>query len=121
MSIFSCTSCNLISTRISVIAIYFGTTGEGKEITYCELSNGSRMTVRIINYVGIITKIIVLDKSGNFGDVVLGHDNIKNYEEKIDHFGCIAGRYANRICKEQFSLGRINISYLLITMSILCM
>ena len=78
------------------------------------------MKVKIINYVEIITKIIVLDKSGNFGDVVLGQDNIKNYGEKIDHFGCIAGRYANRICKEQFLLGGINISYLLITMSIFC-
>jgi len=37
-----------------------------------------------------------------FGNLVLGHDNINSYEEKGDYFGFIAGRYANRIAKENF-------------------
>jgi aldose 1-epimerase len=36
--------------------------------------------------------------------VTLGFDNLRDYETKSPYFGCITGRYANRIAKGQFTL-----------------
>ena len=89
--------CTKIRHKKGIVESSFGTTKEGKEVTYFRLVNKAGMAVGIINYGGIVTSIEVPDKNGEFGDVALGHDNILGYEEKNDYFGCIAGRYANRI------------------------
>ena len=44
------------------------------------------------------------DRDGNLGDIVLGFDNLKDYEEKSPYFGCIVGRYGNRIGDAEFTL-----------------
>jgi aldose 1-epimerase len=90
--------------EVSVSEKPYGKTKDGRHVTYYELTNESGMTVGIINYGRIITKIMVPDRNETLGDVVLGHDNILAYEEKSDFFGCIAGRYANRIGNGTFTL-----------------
>ncbi len=62
------------------------------------------MKVSIINFGGIITKIIVPDKNGISGDVVLGYDNIDGYLNKSPYFGAIIGRCGNRIGNSSFEL-----------------
>ena len=90
--------------KISLSEKPFGKTKKGEPVTYFELSNTNGMTVGIIDFGATVTKILVPDKNGNTGDVVLGHDNMKSYEEKNDYFGCIAGRYANRIGNGTFTI-----------------
>jgi len=68
------------------------------------LTNKHGMIVRITNYGGIVTSIVVPDKNGNFDDVVLGYDNLDGYLEETPYFGAIVGRYANRIAKGEFTL-----------------
>ncbi|TMU54636.1 aldose epimerase family protein [Flagellimonas algicola] len=80
----------------------FGHTKENKEVSLFKLSNGFEMKVEILNYGGIIKNIFVPDRYGKVEDVVLGHDDILGYEEKSDYFGCIAGRFANRINQGRF-------------------
>lgn len=92
------------SQTLSLSTKEFGTTQSGEQVQYFELTNKNGMQVGIINYGGIVTKVIVPDNKGQMGDVVLGHDNIRGYEEESDYFGCIAGRYANRIAKGTFLL-----------------
>ena len=99
--------CTKIRHKKGIVESSFGTTKEGKEVTYFRLVNKAGMAVGIINYGGIVTSIEVPDKNGEFGDVALGHDNILGYEEKNDYFGCIAGRYANRIANGQFSIDSV--------------
>ncbi len=80
-------------------------TADGKEITQYILKNAAGMEVKFINYGGTITNIMVPDSSGNFGDVVLGFDSMEGYLTKENpYFGCITGRYANRIAKGKFSI-----------------
>jgi aldose 1-epimerase len=38
------------------------------------------------------------------GDVVLGHDDLAGYLRKPSFFGCVVGRYGNRIAKGRFTL-----------------
>ena len=89
---------------LSVSQAHFGATSDGRRVTYFELKNSHDMVVGIIDYGATITKIMVPDRHGEMGDVVLGHDDIHGYEKENDFFGCTAGRYANRICKGTFSV-----------------
>lgn len=88
----------------SVTQQKYGNT-DGKEIIQYTLTNKAGMVVKIINYGGTITNVMVPDSVGNFGDVVLGFDSLEGYLKKENpFFGCITGRYANRIAKGRFSI-----------------
>ncbi|GAA4708028.1 aldose epimerase family protein [Phytohabitans rumicis] len=80
----------------------WGSTPEGQVHRYT-LSNG-RMRVRILTYGGILQSIEVPDRKGRKANVTLGFDNLPDYVAKSPYFGCITGRYANRIANGQFTL-----------------
>jgi len=65
----------------------------------------SGVQINITNYGGIITSVMTKDRDGNVDDIVLGLDNLQQYEEKNNwYFGCITGRFANRIGDGKFML-----------------
>ncbi len=73
------------------------------------LTNEKGLSVSITNYGAIITSIKVPDRNGITDDIVLGFDDPADYLkpeylENCPYFGCIAGRFANRIAKGKFSL-----------------
>jgi aldose 1-epimerase len=77
---------------------------DGKEVMLYTMYNDNGMSVKITNYGGIVTSLIVPDKDGKPADVVLGFDDLQSYLDGHPHFGCIVGRYANRIAKGKFSI-----------------
>jgi aldose 1-epimerase len=81
----------------------FGATAEGPVHRYT-LTNGKGMRVRILTYGGIIQTIEVPDRRGRTTNVALGFDNLTDYVERNPYFGCITGRYANRIALGRFTL-----------------
>jgi aldose 1-epimerase len=82
----------------------FGQTLEGWPVQQFILTNRNGASVRIIDYGAIVTNLFVPDKNGVMGDVVLGFDDVKQYEEVGPFIGCIAGRYANRIANGMFTI-----------------
>lgn len=69
------------------------------------LTNSKGMTVKILNYGGIVTDIMVPDKSGQTGNVVLGYDSLSGYTQTgSPYFGALIGRYGNRIANAKFNL-----------------
>ena len=83
----------------------FGMTSDGEAVEQYVLTNGKGASVSLITYGATVTNLIVPDKSGALNDVVLGFDNIRQYQEQSPYFGAIAGRVANRIAKGMFSVG----------------
>ena len=75
----------------------FGKLSDGRTVHLFYLKNSKGMEVDIIEYGGIVTKLIVPDRKGKFGDIVLGFDKLEDYVKKSPYFGAIVGRYANRI------------------------
>lgn len=76
--------------------------GKWKEYT---LFNDPGMTVSVLDFGGIITKIMVPDRNGNFENVVLGFKNYIDYEQNnSNYFGAIIGRVAGRIENASFKL-----------------
>jgi aldose 1-epimerase len=82
----------------------YGTTADGRAVEEYTLTNAHGVEVHIITYGGIITSIRVPDRDGNFANVVLGFDNLADYETRNPYFGCITGRCANRIAGGRFTL-----------------
>jgi aldose 1-epimerase len=82
----------------------FGKTGEGTPVELFTLKNDAGMTVKITNYGGIIVSIVVPDKNGKAGDVVLGFDQFEGYIKNPPYLGALIGRYGNRIGHAKFSL-----------------
>ncbi len=80
----------------------FGVTN-GQEVFLFTLQNTS-ITVKIINYGGIVTSILTPDSEGKIEDIVLGFDKLDPYVSGHPYFGAIVGRYGNRIAKGRFTL-----------------
>ncbi len=89
---------------MSISKTDFGITQDGQKAKLYTLTNANGMVVKITNYGGVITELWVPDKNGNPGDIVLGFDTLAEYEKDSPHFGCIVGRYANRIANGKFTL-----------------
>ena len=82
----------------------FGKTTEGVPVELYTLRNSKGMEATIMTYGGIVTSLKTRDKHGQFGDVVLGYDNLDGYLKSTPYFGALIGRYGNRIAHGKFSL-----------------
>lgn len=83
---------------------FYGLIGKDSVFQYT-LMNQKGMEVDILNYGGTITNLFVPDKQAVLGDVVLGFDSLSGYLQKGNpYFGCLVGRYANRIAHAKFTL-----------------
>ena len=92
----------------SVVKDSFGKTGDGQSVERFTLTNGNGMVARVMNYGATLTELLVRDRDGELGDVVLGFDNFAQYEKESPYFGCTTGRVANRIAKGKFSLDGVD-------------
>ncbi len=82
----------------------FGNLADGTAITRYTLRNSHGMTARIITYGATLTELLVPDRDGKPGDVVLGFDDLGGYLDRSPYFGATVGRVANRIAKGRFQL-----------------
>lgn len=75
------------------------------DIWQVTLGNKNGVKVKILNYGAIVSQIIVPDRLGILNDVVLGFDSVEKYMSSPNpYFGCLVGRYANRIANARFVL-----------------
>jgi aldose 1-epimerase len=85
----------------------FGTLPDGKEVYLFTITNGKGFKLKATNYGGIITSIIVPDKNGTAGDVVLGFDSLEQYVGRHPHMGPLIGRYSGYVANGKFSIDGI--------------
>ena len=86
----------------------FGTADgqEVKKVTLRTPPGPSAIEMEVISYGGIILSLKTVDRAGVRDDIVMGFDTLAEYLEpkKSPYFGCLIGRYCNRIAKGQFTL-----------------
>jgi aldose 1-epimerase len=82
----------------------FGRTKEGRPVDLFTLRNSKGLEARICNYGGIVVSFKAPDRHGKMGDVMLGYDNLEDYIKNNPFFGCLVGRYGNRIAQGKFKL-----------------
>ena len=68
-----------------------------KAVKLYTLKNAAGMEVCITNFGGRLVSLMVPDKDGKMTDVLLGFDNVSDYQNISNDFGASIGRYANRI------------------------
>lgn len=81
----------------------FGALPDGREAPLYTLRARSGMTLVTTPYGCRILSLLVPDKMGRLGDVVLGHRSLEEYFG-ADFQGAFVGRYANRIGGGEFTL-----------------
>src|SRR5690625_2932026 len=69
------------------------------------LTNHQGMRVSILNFGGIITDISVVNKQGVLENVVLGFEDVADYENNPHYIGALIGPVAGRIENSRFQLG----------------
>ncbi|HUT21385.1 MAG TPA: aldose epimerase family protein [Anaerolineae bacterium] len=82
----------------------YGQTPDGTPVSLYTLATDKGMQVQITNYGGIIVSLTVPGRDGTPADVVLGFDTLDEYVDHNPFFGCLVGRYGNRIAQGRFTL-----------------
>jgi aldose 1-epimerase len=87
-----------------ITAAPFGEMKDGTPVSLYTMNNGKGVTMKVMNYGGIIVSLLVPGKDGTPVDVVLGFDSLSAYEKQNPFFGALIGRYGNRIGNAKFTL-----------------
>jgi len=82
----------------------FGATADGISVDRYTLHNVHGMAVSLITYGATVTELWAPDRQGKLDDLVLGFDNLPQYETQSPYFGATVGRVAFRIVGGKFSL-----------------
>lgn len=83
---------------------FFGVCADGREASLYTIGNSAGMTARISDFGGVVVNLFVKGKDGSMRDVVLGYDNLADYEKNPCYFGALIGRCGNRIGGARFSI-----------------
>ena len=87
----------------------FGTMPDGTVVHRYTLTNARGMEVKLITYGGAIQSLRVPDRHGRKANVTLGFSDLAGYLSSGNpYFGCITGRYANRIALGKFTLDGVD-------------
>ena len=89
---------------MSVSERKFGELSTGEEISIYRLENKSGAYAEVSMFGAILVKLCVPDREGRLTDVVLGYDDVEQYEENGCFFGATIGRSGNRIAGAKFSI-----------------
>jgi aldose 1-epimerase len=103
---FNCTS--MRAEMPSVTESTFGHLEGGQEVKLFTLRNRHGLQAKVIEYGATITELLVPDRSGDMGNVVLGADSLDKYVAGFPA-AAVIGRYANRIRGASFMLDGMEI------------
>lgn len=76
---------------------------QGKPV-YTFVLRNEKASVTLTNLGAAIIAIHMPDREGRIENIAAGFEDLRDYEKNPDYFGCIVGRYANRIANGQFVL-----------------
>ena len=96
----SCSS----SSNGSITQSDYGKLPDGSKVSVFKLVNSNGVEASILDYGGIVTSLKVPDRVGNMADVVCGYNKLEDYLKWTPYYGCLVGRFGNRIANGKFSL-----------------
>ena len=85
----------------------FGTTKYGENARLFALKGAGGVVMEVSDYGGKIVRLFTPDRNGEKKDVVVGFDSPAGWDDGDPYWGCIIGRYGNRIAAGRFSLGGV--------------
>jgi aldose 1-epimerase len=92
----------LAGTKVS--KTNWGKDAKGTDVTLYTITSGSA-EVKVTTYGARIVSVIVPDRDGKPGNVIVGRDTLEGYmDDRTSVMGATIGRYANRIAGGEFKL-----------------
>ena len=82
----------------------FGKTKYGEKAKKFTLNGAGGVVMEVSDYGGKIIKLFTPDRMGKMKDIVVGFDSPAGWDNGDPYWGCIIGRYGNRIAKGAFKL-----------------
>lgn len=82
---------------MSITKRFYDNTIRGIPVDIFTLTNSKGVVAEVINFGATLVSLKVPDKTGKVEDIVLGYNNLSDYEKSQHCFGGIIGRCANRI------------------------
>ena len=82
----------------------FGTTKNGREVTAYTLKGAGGLSLEVLDWGGRVNRVILPDGK----DIALGFDAPEGWENGDSYYGCLIGRYANRIKDGKFSIDGVD-------------
>ncbi len=82
----------------------FGKTKYGEKARKFTLNGAGGVVMEVSDYGGKIVKLFTPDRKGKLEDVVVGFDSPAGWDNGDPYWGCIIGRYGNRIANGVFNL-----------------
>lgn len=82
----------------------FGNLSSGESTTLYTVTNKSGASLQLLDYGARIVSIMMPDRNGHNGDVVVGFGDIDSFEKKDRFIGPVIGRFGNRINHASFTL-----------------
>lgn len=104
VAVMSQTAMVASAENVTIDRAPFGQTWKGEKVEQFTLRNTDGVEVKLITYGATVTSLKLPDRNGKLEDVVLGYDNIEEFENDVIYSGCIVGRFANRISNGKFTL-----------------
>ncbi|MBR4353919.1 MAG: galactose mutarotase [Kiritimatiellae bacterium] len=85
----------------------FGVTKYGEKARKFTLNGAGGMVLEVSDYGGKVVKLFTADREGKLKDVVVGFDSPAGWDNGDPYWGCIIGRYGNRIAAGKFTLNGV--------------
>ncbi len=82
----------------------FGTLSNGEEAKIYHIVNSRGASMDVTDFGCRIVRICMPDRNGDLDDVVVGPGKLEDFEKGDRFFGCVIGRYGNRIDNAAFSI-----------------
>ena len=82
----------------------FGTTKYGEKAKKFTLKGAGGVVLEVSDYGGKVVRLFTPDREGRMKDVVVGFDSPAGWDNGDAYWGCIIGRYGNRIGAGKFTL-----------------
>lgn len=82
----------------------FGVTKYGEKAKKFTLNGAGGVVMEVSDYGGKVIRLLTPDHAGKLKDVVVGFDSPAGWDNGDAYWGCIIGRYGNRIAKGVFKL-----------------
>ena len=82
----------------------FGHTKDGREVTAYTLKSTGGLSIEVLDWGGRVNRVILPDGK----DIAIGFDAPEGWENGDSYYGCLIGRYANRIKDGKFSLDGVD-------------
>ena len=82
----------------------FGVTKYGESARLFVLNGAGGVRLEVSDYGGKVVRLYVPDRDGALKDVVVGFDDPSGWDGGDPYWGCIIGRYGNRIARGEFTM-----------------